>query len=118
MQRILELYFPFLSFENRSNILSPLNFIKFKRHLSTLLLSFTFKCLYLNTLWNDSQNMFVLIPSPTREAKLYCFRVSKNSGNNSQTTRFLFVMLVYVAFLQASSKSSGSVCSRAIPKYL
>ena len=50
MKRILELYFPFASFENRSEILSLLNFIKFKRHLSTLLLSFSFRYLYPNAL--------------------------------------------------------------------
>ena len=66
MKSILELCFPFVSFDNRSEILSLLKFIKFKRHLSSLLLSFSFRYLYLNALLNDLENRFVLIPSPTQ----------------------------------------------------
>ena len=83
------------SFENRSNILPLLNFIKFKRHLRTLLLSFPFKHLYFNTLWNDSQTCFYrfLILLDKRYSTAF-LGVSKNSGNNSQTARFLFVTFV------------------------
>ena len=112
----------FLEFESEfitSKILSLLNFIKFKKHLSTLLLSFPFKYLYLNTLRNDSQYMFVLIPSPTRKTKLHCFfGVSKDFGNNLQTALFLFVMIVYVKFLSGSLQKLVDRFSRAICKYL
>ena len=109
----------FLEFESEfitSKILSLLNFIKFKKHLST---SFPFKYLYLNTLRNDLQNMFVLILSPTRKTKLHCFfGVSKDFGNNLQTALFLFVMIVFVKFLSGSLQKLVDRFSRAICKYL